>query len=55
MIDRWLLRALILLAAAWLIHHWNPPPLIQLITPTQTVTRQYAGLPPVDQMESPRR
>jgi len=51
--DSWLFRVLGVLACLWLAYHLKPQPMVTLTTPTQTVVRQYAGLPPV--MEAPSR
>jgi len=50
--DAYLLRLLGILACVWLWYHLKPQAIIQLVTPTQTIQKTYAGLPPV--MEPPR-
>jgi len=49
--DSWLFRILGVLGCLWLAYHLKPTPMVTLTTPTQTVIKQYAGLPPV--MEAP--
>jgi len=45
MIDKWLLRLLMLTALVWLCYHLRPEPIVRLTTPTKTVVKEYAGLP----------
>lgn len=53
--DSWLFRLLGILLCLWLWTHLKPTPMITLTTPTQTVIKQFAGLPPLPGLSEPTR